>query len=1009
LLNRKFGPSTKLSDEKPNKLNLIPMSFSIQFFASSPDTPTLHFALHALGFADASRAERLLRSLAKNEDEKAAFALVLDDLLENLSRSAEPPRALLNLSNLCDASPDRAALFTRLRQNPEARLRLARLLSFSQALSDFVIRQPVGLETVFQGGHALSRGELRRLARQEVQGLTGKAAFDALRRFRRAQYLRIGLLDLESDSWRDSRDFCLVTQQISDLAQVVLETALDLVCGGNSEGFCVILMGKGGARELNYSSDVDLIFLSEGRDDALKVGQTLLRELGELSAAGQLYRVDMRLRPDGGNGALVTPFGYALSYYESYAAAWEWQALIKARVVAGDARLGRRFRRFTRQITWAKRPDDSHLREVFEMKKRSEGTPDGLDKNNLKSGPGGIRDAEWIVQQLQMMIGPSRPRARTKATLRALDTLDEMDALSPDETRVLRDGYLWLRVAEHRLQLWNEQAIRVLPAKVEEKAALARRLGCPWRGEAAARWLDEEHALVMGAVRALCEKLFWAFFHGEIEDLDTLLPEKWRDKQQLARLDRLSHGTQTRPLPAPLSRQIRAALPGAMRGLERAANGERALVNFENLCDASGNRLSLLRALGESPRLSDAIWTILGGAQTLSETLIRFPQLLDLAANRSALARSRSAAEARAECRAYCLTFRDRKAALRRWRGRELLRIGLRDLVMDAPPHEITAEIALLAGACLDLACDEVRDGLRPASNSIGFSALALGKFGGVEMHYGSDCDVVFAYSAPQPSPAQAAVAAQWAETLIAFMGQRSEDGPGFTLDARLRPYGSSGAIASPLEAFREYFDGPKSGFAPWERQALTRARFAAGDAATGARLMALTRSAAFPDHWQDGWSDELRHIKSRVERERAAKGAATSDYDLKLGPGGLSDIEWSAQWLAMKHGAAYPALQTPNTRRQLQAAQEAGLLSPEALQDLEAAYTWLRRAELRWQIAREGVTATVKRGSNDAALWARAVFPSLSGEEATARFGEEWIYHTTRARQVFEQVRDSL
>jgi glutamate-ammonia-ligase adenylyltransferase len=192
---------------------------------------------------------------------------------------------------------------------------------------------------------------------------------------------------------------------------------------------------------------------------------------------------------------------------------------------------------------------------------------------------------------------------------------------------------------------------------------------------------------------------------------------------------------------------------GAMRGLERAANVEKALVNFENLCETSGNRLSLLRSLDGSPRLSDAIWTILGGAQTLAETLIRAPQLLDMAANRSLLERPRSPEEARAACRDYCLTFRDRKAALRRWRGRELLRIGLRDLTTEVSPHEITAEIALLANACLDLANEEIRGELRPASHQIEFCILGMGKFGGVEMHYGSDCDVIFAFTSHESSP----------------------------------------------------------------------------------------------------------------------------------------------------------------------------------------------------------------------------------------------------------------
>lgn len=329
---------------------------------------------------------------------------------------------------------------------------------------------------------------------------------------------------------------------------------------------------------------------------------------------------------------------------------------------------------------------------------------------------------------------------------------------------------------------------------------------------------------------------------------------------------------------------------------------------------------------------------------------------------------------------------------------------------MEASPHEITSEIAVLAGACLDLATSEIRDELRPGSMQIAFATIALGKFGGVEMHYGSDCDVVFAYQSAPGSPDAAPMATLFAEKLLAWCGERTVDGPGFPLDARLRPYGASGALASPLGAFEEYFDNPKSGFAAWERQALTRARFAAGDGATGARFMALARSAAFPEIWPAEWSEELQHIKNRVENERTGKGAFKNQvFDLKLGPGGLSDIEWSAQWNAMKHGARFPALQTPNTRRQLSAARNAELLSDGEFQTLEAAYTWLRRAELRWQIAREGALSAVKKGSEDAALWARALFPGLKNGAAGARFEEEWQRHTQGARAVFERVRDGL
>ena len=972
------------------------MSLAASLFAADFDAASFHFTLHAFGFTGAPRAETLLRSLAPTEADRAALAPVFEALLENLSRSPDPERALLNLSNLCDRVPSRAAFFARLLANPRAHARLLELLSWSQALADAVVGDADNLDEVFAGARILSRGELRAKARD-------CADLDALRRFRKSQFLRIGLLDLERQTWRHAADFDLVVRQISDLAQVVIQRALALVSGGDCHGFCVMLMGKGGARELNYSSDVDLIFLAENRPDAALIGEKLLRALGDITAAGQLWRADMRLRPEGTKGPLVSPIGYALSYYESYAAAWEWQALIKTRAVAGDARLARRFRKFTRSIAWARRADDAHLREVWEMKRRSEKTAAGKDERDLKNGPGGIRDAEWIVQQLQMMVGPTQPRARVGDTLSAIAVLDAMEVLAADEARELRAGYLWLRVAEHRLQLWQEQAIRRLPEKPDEKAALARRLGCAWRGVAAARWLDEENARVRAEVRALCERLFWAFSVDEA-DWESRLPALAASDK--ARIERLASGTSNQPLPAPLSRQIRAVLPGALRGLERAANPEKAMVAFENLCEASGNRLSLLRALDGTPRLSDAIWTILGGSQPLAETLVRFPELLDLAANRELLQAPRSRDDARARCRSYCLAFRDRAAALRRWRAREFTRIGLRDLIMEASPIEITSEISYLAGACLDLATDEVGQTLRPDSYQVAFTVLGLGKLGGFEMHYASDCDAMFVYGAPG-FEGGAEVARRWAEALIKFVGERTAEGAGWPLDARLRPHGASGPLASSPAALMEYFDNPNSGFAVWERQALTRARIVAGDVAAGARAMALIRNVAFPAQWQAGWSDELRHVKTRVERERRAKGAGV--YDVKMGAGGLADIEWSAQWLAMKWGFAHPDLQTPNTLFQLEAARQAELISPEEYERLEAAYLWLRRAELRLQIAREGGAAAIKGGSPDFKIWARALFPGLPVDAATSSFAAAWLHHTGNVRQVFERVRDEL
>lgn len=980
---------------------------------------TLQVALEKRGFAEAPRAARLIDGLTNTDEQRAALLSVLDDLLEALGEASDPMRALLNFSRLADVV-ERTAWYCDLAAHPPYRKRLCRLMAWSQSLADTLIREPALLETLRQPPQPVSRPQLRRLAVEATsQDENETARFDALRRFRRRETLRIALLDMEGQTWRDEDDFNLVVRQISDLAQVCVQEALQVLSTEECLPFAVIGMGKLGARELNYSSDIDLIFLHDGDNAAMqKLGETLFKALSDSSSAGTIHRVDMRLRPDGKSGPLVTSMSYALSYYESYAAAWEWQAMIKSRVLAGDARLGRRFRKFLRGVTWARRADDAHLREMLAMKRRSEATPEGKDLSNVKQGPGSIRDAEWVVQQSQMMVGPSHPRCRASSTLRALKTLQEFGAIAPDEARNLREGYLFLRVLEHRLQLWEERAVRKVPADEAGRAALARRMGFSSRGVVAARQLNEDIERYRVTIRGLCERIFWSWQDGEGVASDSASEAREGESsapllQEAAaqqRLRRMSEGTSTHPLPAPLSRQIKAALPAALINLAHAADPERALGNLERLCDASGNRLSLLRTLGNEPQVARAVFAILGGSQWLSDTLIHFPQLLDMAAQRSLLEQPRSSEEARAACRDYCFAFRDRRAALRRWKAREMLRIGLRDLAMDAPAPEITREIADLAQACIALASDEIRAARRPASESVAFAVLGMGKLGGSEMHYSSDADVIFACDPAGNVEDGVREATGWAEELMRFCGERTEDGLVFEIDPRLRPDGRSGPLVRTVQGFVDYFERASNGIAVWERQALTRARFVAGDAATAGRLMAAIRHVAFPDTWQPGWGDELRHIKGRVENERAAKGAKSGEvYDVKLGPGCLSDIEFCAQWLALKHGARVSWLQTPNTLFQIEAARAAELLSDEESRVLSDTYVFLRRAELRLQVTQEHVVKAVKAGSKEWVAWTRSLFPEEPNEVATQRFKEQWQTSTQAARRVMERVRDEL
>ncbi|HVF84932.1 MAG TPA: putative nucleotidyltransferase substrate binding domain-containing protein, partial [Abditibacteriaceae bacterium] len=350
----------------------------------------------------------------------------------------------------------------------------------------------------------------------------------------------------------------------------------------------------------------------------------------------------------------------------------------------------------------------------------------------------------------------------------------------------------------------------------------------------------------------------------------------------------------------------------------------------------------------------------------------------------------------------------DRAAAMRRWRARELVRIGLRDLVLDASPIETAREISDLAASCIALGVAEIGNEMRPASENIAFSVMGMGKLGGGEMHYASDCDVMFVFdSYGESSTRNSEVAVAWAERLMHWVGARTADGQGFEMDARLRPEGKSGALARNVASFLEYFERQSGGLAAWERQALTRSRFVAGDPTTAAKLQAAIRHVAFPEHWKHEWSDELRHIKSRVENERGKR--ATDVFDVKLGLGTLSDIEWTAQWLALKYGAQFLDLQTPNTLRQIEGASQNRVLDEASAQDLTNAYLFFRRAELRLQITQENAPRVVKRGSKEFINLSRALFPDERTAVAQEKFEEQWSLSAQNVRAIFARVRDAL
>ncbi len=405
-----------------------------------------------------------------------------------------------------------------------------------------------------------------------------------------------------------------------------------------------------------------------------------------------------------------------------------------------------------------------------------------------------------------------------------------------------------------------------------------------------------------------------------------------------------------------------------------------------------------MQSLESDSQWGEAVWTVLGGSQTLGHTLVQNPQLLDVGSKGAWLEHPRTPEGARAACRNFCFAQEDRRDALRLWRERELLRIALRDLVLNAPSPETTQEIALLAGACLDLAWDETQARAQSDANAV----LALGEFGGQEMHFSSALDLAFVCDTP--SPTHVASAAQFAQQLTTYLGGET-DNASWNVITSLRRRES---LVFTTKTLGDHLTNPRSGLGVSGRQALTRARFAAGDSLLGARALTSIRGAAHPPGWDFDWNDELLQLKERAERQRAQKNSGDT-FDVKFAPGALGDIEWAASWMALKHGHNAPGLQVPNTRAQLLAARGANLLAGVESNALIGAYDWFRRAQLRLQIARDGELSSVKRDSSDFTIWARAVLPTQPASDAPVVFEETWRAHAQNVRMIFERVRDML
>lgn len=923
--------------------------------------------LARLGFSDVGRAADTLARLRLATDGGPG------DLVEDLGATADPTLALATLERLADAQAATAPLRSALRREPGLRSRLFAVLGASAALGDFLARHPDAWQLLGDDAALDSRPSAYGLRRTLLSaigadpdaplpwGSGGATArddspetMDRLRMAYRCQQVMLAGRDLTGHL--DVQD---VAVELADLAAAALEGALAIAAAGargTPVRLAVVAMGKCGARELNYASDVDVIFVSAplpGREEepalvaATRLAEGLVRACTYVGAEGQLFPVDVGLRPEGRDGPLVRSLPSHLAYYQRWARTWEFQALLKARPVAGDLELGGRFRAEVSPLVWEASSRENFVDDVQAMRRRVErSVPLPEAGRQIKLGPGGLRDVEFAVQLLQLVHGRADETLRAPDTLSALAALTDGGYVGRDDGETLASAYRWLRRTEHRLQLRHLRRVQTVPRDPAGRTWLARSLGYP--GPEA---FDEEWRRRTTEVRRLHEKLFYRPLLTATARLRTdeirMTPEAAEGRlAALGFADTAGALRHIEALTTGLSRRAaiqRALLPALLADFADSADPDAGLLAFRQVSDALGDTPWYLRLLRDAGLIAQRLARVLGTSRYASDLLARAPESIALLADDAGLAprpRAALAAELDAVADRNPQDFDGRARVARALRRQELVRISCADVLGRLDVHAVGQALTAVTGAALDaawrVAVDKVaHDSGKPAPARL--AVLALGHFGGDELGYASDADVLFVHDAvPGVADAEAAGwAHKVAEELRRLLAQPAPDPP-LLVDAGLRPEGRQGPLTRSLASYAAYYARWSN---PWEAQALLRASPAAGDEELARRFLTeVVDPLRYPERLTGEAVEEMRRLKRRMELERVTPG--TRERDLKLGPGGLADVEWVAQLLALRHAHEVAALRVTGTVPALRAATSADLLAGEDAEILVRAWT---------------------------------------------------------------------
>lgn len=867
------------------------------------------------------------------------------------------------LGRLLASAPDpelaRVAL-SRVGQHPAARAALereevlsvaVRLLGFSTAASDFLVANPEEAEALADV-RARSRPDLDRELAGDLERLGGR---DGLRRFRRRAMFRVAARDLSGVELEG------IVDEITSIAEACVAAA----CDRTVDEIAVIGLGKLGGRELNYASDVDVVFVHEGggvdrQDAAERSCAALVRLLSEPTEEGIAFRVDTTLRPGGRAGALSRSLPAMREHYARHAATWERQALIKARPIAGDPALGDAFVRAVEPFVYPEELEPRAIDDVRRVKVRLEEYVRARGKagTEVKRGWGGIRDIEFAVQLLQIVHGRRDVLLREPTTLRALAALSDQGYVAAHDARALADAYRFLRTLEHRLQIVRDLQTHDLPEDRNARRVIARSLGFD-----GAQALRSEFDRQTSLVRSLHERLFYrpllesfAGRSGPSPGLERTATEELLAGLGFARpsaayevLARIvDPGTR-------LGKVLAHVFPVMAPALALASDPDVALVRLERVAAAASDE-----------RVADAIADDPGAARRLAHVVAASSFATDLLA----------ASPGRALALAAGAEAADTTAAL--------VSVAARYAARELEPKETGLELARVADRV-------VRESLEAAEPDLPFAVIGFGKLGAEELNFASDLDVVFVYEGEGASELRRS--SELAERILA--GIRAA---GWEPDADLRPEGRSGPLARSFTAFLEYWERYAE---TWEFQSLLRARFVAGDGALGRRFCSFAADFAYPEYLPVERVGEIRRMRERIERERV-RPVEASRFHFKLGYGSLADVQFAVELALMRFGGRHPQVRTRRTLDAIEHLAEARLIEDGGALALGEAFVFLSDVKNAIEVDRRVHAEAIPPSADDQLALARR----LGYEEYPRQsFLEDYRRITRRARRAMERV----